>query len=327
MSYVRANTLQTLNGETLFSISGNTVNFPKGYTPSSLIIPTWTNSSRPSSPAIGYIGYNTETVTLEVYYGIDPFDNSDAWGKCDGSLSGGAGLFGVMETLNSQLSSYGYNDVTSIRTVFENEGYVLVATPCYGGMAESQQGTSSPITSRGYFKYNEWDNGNQIELSDGMPNATLDGYPYMIFAGYDGSNYRGIAFMAYRDYTTPTPLKDFWYPMNDRNLYCYVLNADGSTVEDVSGNTSTYYSDGQYPNSNGYNSTSRFASDDGSWGFRIGTQRLDGNGGPYLSQDSSKSYGCENRNSGDSCCPEMFWGPNSNTSTTNYTFFFAVKYV
>tara|TARA_B000000557_G_scaffold256843_1_gene249499 strand:+ start:1097 stop:2080 length:984 start_codon:yes stop_codon:yes gene_type:complete len=327
MSYVRANTLQTLNGETLFSISGNTVNFPKGYTPSSLIIPTWTNSSRPSSPAIGYIGYNTETVTLEVYYGIDPFDNSDAWGKCDGSLSGGAGLFGVMETLNSQLSSYGYNDVTSIRTVFENEGYVLVATPCYGGMAESQQGTSSPITSRGYFKYNEWDNGNQIELSDGMPNATLDGYPYMIFAGYDGSNYRGIAFMAYRDYTTPTPLKDFWYPMNDRNLYCYVLNADGSTVEDVSGNTSTYYSDGQYPNSNGYNSTSRFASDDGSWGFRIGTQRLDGNGGPYLSQDSSKSYGCENRNSGDTCCPEMFWGPQSNTGTTNYTFFFAVKYV
>ena len=194
-------------------------------------------------------------------------------------------------------------------------------------MAESQQGTSSPITSRGYFKYNEWDNGNQIELSDGMPNATLDGYPYMIFAGYDGSNYRGIAFMAYRDYTTPTPLKDFWYPMNDRNLYCYVLNADGSTVEDVSGNTSTYYSDGQYPNSNGYNSTSRFASDDGSWGFRIGTQRLDGNGGPYLSQDSSKSYGCENRNSGDTCCPEMFWGPQSNTGTTNYTFFFAVKYV
>ena len=327
MSYVRANTLQTLNGETLFSISGNTVNFPKGYTPSSLIIPTWTNSSRPSSPAIGYIGYNTETVTLEVYYGIDSFDNSDVWAKCDGSLSGGAGLFGVMETLNSQLSSYGYNDVTSIRTVFENEGYTLVATPCYGGMAESQQGTSSPITSRGYFKYNEWDNGAQIELSDGMPNATLDGYPYMIFAGYDGSNYRGIAFMAYRDYTTPTPLKDFWYPMNDRNLYCYVLNADGSTVEDVSGNTSTYYSDGQYPNSNGYNSTSRFASDDGSWGFRIGTQRLDGNGGPYLSQDSSKSYGCENRNSGDTCCPEMFWGPQSNTGTTNYTFFFAVKYV
>ena len=327
MSYVRANTLQTLNGETLFSISGNTVNFPKGYTPSSLIIPTWTNSSRPSSPAIGYIGYNTETVTLEVYYGIDSFDNSDVWAKCDGSLSGGAGLFGVMETLNSQLGSYGYNDVTSIRTVFENEGYTLVATPCYGGMAESQQGTSSPITSRGYFKYNEWDNGAQIELSDGMPNATLDGYPYMIFAGYDGSNYRGIAFMAYRDYTTPTPLKDFWYPMNDRNLYCYVLNSDGSTVEDVSGSTSTYYSDGQYPNSNGYNSTSRFASDDGSWGFRIGTQRLDGNGGPYLSQDSSKSYGCENRNSGDTCCPEMFWGPNSNTGTTNYTFFFAVKYV
>ena len=327
MSYVRANTLQTLNGETLFSISGNTVNCPKGYTPSSLIIPTWTNSSRPSSPAVGYIGYNTETVTLEVYYGIDSFDNSDVWAKCDGSLSGGAGLFGVMETLNSQLGSYGYNDVTSIRTVFENEGYTLVATPCYGGMAESQQGTSSPITSRGYFKYNEWDNGAQIELSDGMPNATLDGYPYMIFAGYDGSNYRGIAFMAYRDYTTPTPLKDFWYPMNDRNLYCYVLNSDGSTVEDVSGSTSTYYSDGQYPNSNGYNSTSRFASDDGSWGFRIGTQRLDGNGGPYLSQDSSKSYGCENRNSGDTCCPEMFWGPNSNTGTTNYTFFFAVKYV
>ena len=327
MSYVRANTLQTLNGETLFSISGNTVNFPKGYTPSSLIIPTWTNSSRPSSPAIGYIGYNTETVTLEVYYGIDSFDNSDVWGKCDGSLSGGSGLFGIMESLNSQLGSYGYNDVTSIRTLFENEGFVLISTPCYGGMAESQNGTTSSITSRGYFKHNEWDSGNQIELSDGMPNSTLDGYPYMIFAGYDGSNYRGIAFMAYRDYSSPTPLKNFFYPNQNRNLYCYVLNADGSVVEDVSGNTSTEYSNNQNPNSNGYYTTSRFAQDDGCWGFRIGTNNLNGNGGPYLSQDSSKSYGCENRNSGDTCCPEMFWGPNSNTGTTNYTFFFAVKYV
>ena len=327
MSYVRANTLQALNGNTLFSISGNNVNFPNGYTPNSLVIPTWTTSGRPNSPAVGYIGYNSETVTLEIYYGVDSFDGSDVWAKIDGNLAGGGGLTGVMETLNSSLSSYNYNDVSSIRTVFEGEGYVLVATPAYNGMAENQSGTSSAITSRGYFKYNEWDNAANIELSQGMSNSTFDGYPYMLFAGYDGSNYRGIAAMFYRDYTSPTPLKSFWYPQQDRNLYCFVLNADGSTVEDVSGSTSTYYSDGQNPNSNGYYSNSRFAGDDGSWGFRIGTQRLDGNGGPYLSQDSSKSYGCENRNSGDSCCPEMFWGPQSNTSTTNYTFFFAVKYV
>ena len=326
MSYVRANTLQALNGNTLFSISGNTVNFPKGYTPSSLVIPTWTTSGRPNSPAIGYIGYNTETVTLEVYYGIDSFDNSDIWAKCDGNLSGGGGTGSVMESLNSALSSYNYNDVSSIRTVFESEGYVLISTPCYNGMAENQSGTSSAITSRGYFKYTEWDSGNNIELTNGMPNSTMDGYPYMLFAGYDGSNYRGIACSIYRDYSSPTPLKSFFYPNQDRNLYCYVLNADGSTVEDVSGGTSTYYSDNQNPNSNGYYQTSRFAQDDGSWGFRIGYNRLDGNGGGYLNDSSSNSYGCENRNSGDTCCPQMFWGPNSNTGTSNYTFFFAVKY-
>ena len=129
MSYVRANTLQALNGNTLFSISGNTVNFPKGYTPSSLVIPTWTTSGRPNSPAIGYIGYNTETVTLEVYYGIDSFDNSDIWAKCDGNLSGGGGTGSVMESLNSALSSYNYNDVSSIRTVFESVSYTHLTLP------------------------------------------------------------------------------------------------------------------------------------------------------------------------------------------------------
>ena len=90
------------------------------------------------------------------------------------------------------------------------------------------------------------------------------------------------------------------------------MNKDGSEVVDDSGTTSTIYSDNQQPGSNGYYQSSRFAADDGCWGFRIGANRLDGNGGPYLSQGSAQAYGCENRNGGDAV-DDFFWGSASNT--------------
>ena len=56
----------------------------------------------------------------------------------------------------------------------------------------------------------------------------MDGYPYMIFAGFGPNGFTGTAIMAYRDYGAGTALKNFFSPNQNRNLYCYVLNKDGS---------------------------------------------------------------------------------------------------
>jgi hypothetical protein len=236
--------------------------------------------------------------------------------------AGGGTLKAAMTSLNSTLSSYSYNSVSQIKTAFEDLGYTLIATPTYNGMAENQSGTTN-ISGTGQFNYSAFDSGTSLAVSDGMDNSTLNGYPYMLFAGFNNNGYQGVAAMMYRDYSSAA-LRDFFAPNQNRNLYAYVLNANGSEVTDASGGTSTIYSDGQSPNSNGYNSTGRFASDDGSWGFRIGASRLDGNGGPYLSDNQSQSYGCENRNGGDASNQDFFWGSNYQ-STTSYCFYFAVK--
>ena len=57
---------------------------------------------------------------------------------------------------------------------------------------------------------------------------------------------------------------------------------------------------------------------------RIGASRLDGNGGPYLQDNTSNAYGCENRNGGDAV-NDFFWGGATNTSTTSYGFYFCIK--
>jgi hypothetical protein len=184
-------------------------------------------------------------------------------------------------------------------------------------------GTTS-ISSLGTFDYTEFDAGTTIQNSSGFSNNTLNGYPYMLFAGYSPSGYAGVACMMFRDYTSAA-LQDFFSPNQSRNLYAFVLNSDGSTVEDVSGSTSTIYSDNHQPNSNGYNGTGRFSADDGSWGFRIGETRLDGNGGPYLSGNTTNAYGCENRNSGDTSADEFFWSNQTVQSTSSYAFYFCIK--
>ena len=71
--------------------------------------------------------------------------------------------------------------------------------------------------------------------------------------------------------------------------------------------------------STSYYRTSRFARDDGVWGFVNGTTRLDGNGGPYPSQNSSNAY-CPpaNQNSGDSGT-NHYWGAAYITSTNTDT--------
>jgi hypothetical protein len=326
---IRLSQIQSNAGNLALNLntSTNGVEFTGGFIPASLVIPNWAGEgNRPTSGITpGYLGYNSTDVQLEVYYGLDPDDGSQIWGTTAGRVTGGGGLKADMESLNSALDGRSYNDVAAIKADFESLGFTLIATPAYQGMAESQSGTSN-ISSLRQFNSAEFDSGTEIELTEGMDNSALDGYPYMIFAGFGPNGFEGTAIMAYRDYGSGTALKNFFSPNQNRNLYCYVLNKDGSEVTDVSGSTSTIYSDNQQPNSNGYYTSGRFAADDGCWGFRIGVSRLDGNGGPYMSQNSSQSYGCENRNGGDAV-DDFFWGGASNTNTTQYGFYFAVRYV
>ena len=328
-SIIRLSQIQSNAGNLALNLNTNTngVEFTGGFIPASLVIPNWAGeNARPTSGiSPGYLGYNSTDVQLEVYWGVDPDDGSAVWGTTAGRVTGGGGLKSDMESLNSALDGKSYNDVSGIKAEFEALGFTLIATPTYGGCAESQTGSSN-ISNTGQFNNAEFDSGTEIELSEGMDNSTMDGYPYMIFAGFGPNGFAGTAVMCYRDYGSGTALKNLFSPYQNRNLYCYVLNKDGTDVTDVAGNTSTIYSDNQQPNSNGYYTSSRFAADDGCWGFRIGVSRLDGNGGPYMSQNQGQSYGCENRNGGDAV-NDFFWGSKSNTSTTSYCFYFAVRYV
>jgi hypothetical protein len=283
-----------------------------------------------SSGAISLNDIQTE------FGGTNPIGINEYYDAADGVPNSGAisfdqfygkssvsGLYKSMLDLNSSLSSYTYSQVSNIKTAIENEGFTLIATPTYGSLAESMAGTTN-ITSTGTFNYSEFDSGTTLTKSDGFVNTTLNGYPYMVMAGFGPNGFSGTAAMMYRDYTTAA-LKDFFYPNQDRNLYTFVLDADGTEIVDTSGTTSTIFSDGQSPGTNGYHLTTRFASDDGSWGFVTGTTRLDGNGGPYHGGNSTKAYGCANQNGSDTTGADYFYWGSSGTNSTTYCFYFFVK--
>ena len=229
----------------------------------------------------------------------------------------------ILSAVSSLTSSTNYATIISAING-AGRGYKVVATPRNGAMAENMSGVNGAsalsTSGTGHFDYAAWDNSTDyLELSAGFSNNTLNGFPYMGFVMFNSSGPYGVAIMMYHDYTSSTTLlKNLWYPNQDRELYTYVLNANGSTVIDTSGNTSTIYSDGQYPGTNGYNSTSRFASDDGAWGFVNGTTRLDGNGGPYHSNNATNAYGPPaNQNAGDFSQSNHYWGASYSSTSTD----------
>tara|TARA_B100001173_G_scaffold86679_1_gene74373 strand:+ start:6125 stop:7318 length:1194 start_codon:yes stop_codon:yes gene_type:complete len=224
--------------------------------------------------------------------------------------------------VNSAVSSYSYNDTSDIITAIENLGYKVFMIPTYNGMAESMENTD-PV-SIGKFLTGCFLPGSTdyITLSAAQSNASLDGKAWWAFCGFQGSTFYGTASMHFTGYTgNTTRLYDLTYPETDRTIYTHVRNADNSTVTNVAAGTSTIISDGMNPNSTyGTYQSGRFAQDDGCIGFRNGTTRLDGNGGPYMSQGASDSYGCENPNAGDSSANDFYWG--GVTVSTTYAFYF-----
>ena len=88
-SILRVDQLQNKQGEPVMTLSGNTIEFAGGFTPSSVVVPTWTTSTRPTSGLnIGYLGLNTETNYLEVYGGLNAITGQAMWTSMGGSVSG-----------------------------------------------------------------------------------------------------------------------------------------------------------------------------------------------------------------------------------------------
>lgn len=239
----------------------------------------------------------------------------------------------LLQSVNAAVSQY--TEDTSVSTVVNAlqgvnpaGGLRVVASPTYGGVAESMGSQTGNLTNKGVFRLDAFQSNDDLALSAGFSDSGLNDMPYLGFVGFARGRFYGSGVMLYEDYSTRTDieLRDLFSPNQYRNLDAYVLNANGTYVRyndgTGSGTTRTIFSDGHYPGSNGYYRTNRFASDDGSWGFNYGSS-LDGNGGPY--HDSTDSYGAANQNSGDTSAQRFNWG-NTTLSTTDYVFYFFVVY-
>ena len=71
-SVLRVDTLQTPQGDPVMTfLPGGSIDFAGGLAPSNLKIPVWTTETRPASPEIGFVGFNTDEKQLEIYTGAD----------------------------------------------------------------------------------------------------------------------------------------------------------------------------------------------------------------------------------------------------------------
>jgi len=328
MGIVKVNSLENSSSQPVVTLNTDgTTRFYSSYDPGGFTLPTWTDeTTRPSTNLIPFsMGYNMDKRQAELFAGFDE-NGRPLWYKLPTRVQfGGVSTYNDMVNLNGNLGSYTYNQVSQIRAEIESYGYTLIATPAYAGMAESMGGTTGTINSLRQFNSSEFDSGSEIELSSGFSDSGLNGMPAMIFAGFGPNGYEGIAFQGYRTYGSGTSLKNFFSPQQNRELAVMVIDKNGNERSATTGQ-STIYSDNQQPNSNGYYQSNRFAADDGSWGFRFGASRIDGNGGPYLSGNSADAYGVENRNGGDASNSDFFFG-NASTSSTSQGFYFFIKKV
>ena len=131
-------TLQVRNIQGLSNFS-NEVTLPNGHTlriNGNLDVPTWNNSTRPSSPNTGFIGYNSEEEALEIYNGTEWQSAGSA--KLDGSSPEKASTSGLqLVTDNPGLSNGLYwiksNSMPNalqmyVDTTYDGGGYDFYAT-------------------------------------------------------------------------------------------------------------------------------------------------------------------------------------------------------
>ena len=131
-------TLQVRNIQGLSNFS-NEVTLPNGHTlkiDGHLDVPTWNNNTRPSSPNVGFIGYNSEEEALEIYNGTEWQSAGSA--KLDGSSPEKASTSGLQLVTDNPGLSNGLYWINSgnmpnalqmyVDTTYDGGGYDFYAT-------------------------------------------------------------------------------------------------------------------------------------------------------------------------------------------------------
>ena len=247
------------------------------------------------------------------------------------------------------LTSITNSNLGSVQSTIEgaDNSFHVFAVIGQNDLAESLVGTGASGGTTSFsspnFVYNTsasniLSTGNTIADMTGAPNSALNGNKWMAMALYDGSTngFKGIMLWVFTDDLinssnsvttdghTVTTAKSIFYPTISSNsfhrIYAVVIGDDGAVdYSDYNGNVGWNFSNGQYAGSStGYNSTSRFASDDGFWAFRLNGNKVDGNS-PGPDYKSAYGFGVGNYNGGDGVS-QIYWNGTS-TSTSNYVGF------
>jgi len=248
------------------------------------------------------------------------------------------------------LTSITNSNLGSVQSTIEeaDNSFHVFAVIGTNDLAESLAGTgaSGGTTSFSSLKFvyntsasNILSTGNTIVDMTGGPNSVIDGNKWMAMAFYGGSaGFKGILLWIFTDDLinssnsitadghTVTTAKSIFYPDNSgssyNRIYALVIGDDGAVdYSDYDGNVGWNFSNGQSPGSStGYNSTSRFAGDDGTWGFRLSGNKVDGNS-PGPSLYGSNGFGVANYDGGDGRS-SYYWNGSSVSNSTYVGFVF-----
>lgn len=269
-------------------------------------------------------------------------------------LFSGKGIFDDLVSLSTTLASGSVATGTNFQTVQStietaNDTFNVFAVVGTSNYAEGLTGTGvaggkRTHTAKG-FNYNTSSSnilstGNTIaDMTGGITNglSVIDGKKWMAMAQYDGTNFDGILVWIFTGDSvnnsgtvssgtrSVTNVKDIFYPVgakttNYHHIYPIAIDPSGSvTSNTTSGANGWNFSDGAAAGTAGYNTTSKFASDDGQWGFVIPGYTDGNNGGTIF---TTNGYGMGNQNSGDSSS-NTYWNGVNTASTSNVGFVFS----
>lgn len=245
------------------------------------------------------------------------------------------------------------SNLQSIQSIIEsaNSAFNVFAVVGYGNQAESLTGTGvaggkRTHTAKG-FNYNTSSSnilstGSTIADMTGGSSASLsviDGKKWMAMAQFDGTNFDGILLWIFTGDSVNTSgtitsgtrsvanVKDIFYPAGAsttdyHHIYPVVIDPSGTvTSNTTSGASGWNFSNNQQPvSTTGYNLTTRFAVDDGQWGFTI-PGYTDGNGGGTIF--TTAGYGMGNQNAGDTSNSNAYWNGTGTSSTDILGFVFS----
>lgn len=272
-----------------------------------------------------------------------------------GTAEPAGGIFSDLVSLAQTLASATVpspSNLQSIQSTIEsaNSAFNVFAVVGYTDYAESLVGTGvaggkRTHTAKG-FNYNT-SSSNILSTGSTIANMTggnaaslsvIDGKKWMAMAQFDGTNFDGILLWIFTGDSVNTSgtvtsgtrsvtnVKDIFYPAGAattdyHHIYPVVIDPSGTvTSNTTSGASGWNFSNNQQPvSTTGYNLTTRFAVDDGQWGFRI-PGYTDGNGGGTIF--TTAGYGMGNQNSSDTNS-NTYWNGTTTSSVNNLGFVFS----